>query len=121
MKLTIGNTQLKEKRFKAASVVINDTVLWITGGMWNNLAPLDTTEFIELFFENATAGTPPKLPNITLHRFFLSYEKQKKQIFCHLRMAKIVHILHVKNFFWKSKLNRKRNQKNCDFDIFLFI
>ena len=81
MKLTIGNTQLKEKRFKAASVVINDTVLWITGGMWNNLAPLDTTEFIELFFENATAGTPPKLPNITLHRFFYHMKNKKTKYF----------------------------------------
>ena len=79
--MKLGNTQLKEKRYEAASIVINDTVLWITGGKTSNLAPLDTTEFIEFFFENSTAGTPPKLPNINLHRFFLSYEKQKGKHF----------------------------------------
>ena len=103
MKLTIGNTQLKEKRFHAASVVINDTVLWITGGMSNKLVPLDTTEFIELFFENATAGTPPKLPNITLHRFFYHMKNNMPNIFPFTNGQNFTHLKSEK-FYFKIKV-----------------
>ena len=54
---TVG---MKERRYDAASIVLNGTVLWITGGR-NGRFILDTTEFVE-FSLDPKAGLPPKLP-----------------------------------------------------------
>ena len=52
---------MKERRYNAASIVLNGTVLWITGGRFQRWAILDTTEFVEVSLD-PKAGLPPKLP-----------------------------------------------------------
>ena len=53
--------EMKERRYNAASIVLNGTVLWITGGRFQRWAILDTTEFVEVSLD-PKAGLPPKLP-----------------------------------------------------------